>query len=761
MTQIQVRQESFAIDYQGQSLPALFSQQSSDCDFASSGILDFVGSDELVSVINKARQTMLLACNQLKEEEVITALMNKADSGVQIYLLLGDKKQNQTAIDQLSGRCLVRSGVSQQGALVLVDHTRIQPQGLLLMGHQALTTSENKSWMISLESQQIDDSYRSFCKLFWENADSEYLQQNQSQQKVSHPDGNIVTNHSHQLCGTLKDCLDDTLNSLVRVSHSAFGVEGDSYRLLLASNASNIEQVARQGVALTDSHIPTLLMSTDGSWLLPDKPDFSSVNWCLKLSGDQSKQLQASYDVAMEEATWQYMPKVSMAELPNNQKLRFADQPDLVRIVEQGRSNTLTAIDTDTIDSFLTDSAESLAKSVTGWQPDFMAHQIEYQVAIHPPYCPSSAKKDLLYADWEKSEENWQDRLSVLERQQKSIDEKQDGLADRLRGFIKGFLLGQGQSVKRLNQELGSLQNWSVTEATPAERAGNTKRLEDLQAKIKQRGNDTVEKLDEAAQNQLWEEKRKALLKSLQEKTAISNDNVKKQDIALSEKKSRQQQADSDFLLAWKEAVKSIPNKKMNDTKVNDLAPEQFLADVLPDNEDEKKVILEAAKAECASKKREIICSMTLEQIDQWKNTFKDKVWTKHYSDLSKALKNRNSSLQKIERDNKDANSSVLDAQLAQDQAQASIEAHGVSFVYQPKKDNKAFDQQLGLKAKAVYSDIFSWPDEELPAASTELRSLNNQRFLVIVDDEYLDQARTDALRLSANIVCDKENMNA
>lgn len=182
MTQITVRQESFRVDYRSEGLPPLFCEQGSDCDFSASTILEFVDSADLISVVSKARLTLLLACDQIKNKELILALQEAADRGVRIYLLLGDQQSNHTAIDSLTGRCLIRTGLKQHGGLMLVDHTASQARGFLITGAQSMTTSGGGDWGIQLEQRQIEDSFRSFCKLFWEDAGSEYLKQNESRE---------------------------------------------------------------------------------------------------------------------------------------------------------------------------------------------------------------------------------------------------------------------------------------------------------------------------------------------------------------------------------------------------------------------------------------------------------------------------------------------------------------------------------------------------------------------------------------------------
>lgn len=761
MSTIQVRHESFSIDYQKQDLPELFSQQSSDCDFSTSSMFDVADKGELISIINKARQTLLIASEQVKEEALIQALKNKADSGVRIYLLVGDKQKNQSAIDTLSGRCLVRTGISQQGALILVDHMAIASKGLLFMGQKALTTVNEEDWTVKLESQQIDDSFRSFCKLFWENSEAEYLQQNQSQQKVSHPDGNVVTNHSHQLFRSLKDCLQGSLSNLVAASRDNFEVEGDSYRLLLASDAQNISQMARPGVALTDKHIPSLLMSTDGNWLLPDQPDFNSVNWCLKLSDAQSAVVSSAYDTAMLEAAWQYQSELTIGELSDKQALRFSDQPDLVRIVEQSRNLTLNEINTDTIENFLNDSAEALASEQIDWQRDFMGHQIDYQVTIHPPYCSSLAKKDSLYSDWENSEDDWQNKLSSLIEKQKTIDESLNSVSERFRGFVKSFLLGQGQSSKKLNQELNLLQQWSVTKATPAERDEYKKRLESLQLNIMQRGKDTAMTLDKAEKNHQWAEKQKELLNDLEKSKKLLSEMKIKQNQLLNEKDQLEKNADKDFYDDWGKSIGLISDKQIDEANVNDIHHDQFLPEILLDKEDDRAESLKLAKVECINKKREFLSEMAIDQAKQWKSTIKEKVWKKHYSSLNKVLENLEFASKKIQRDCDEASKNVLLAQQAANNVQSKLDLHGDQFVYQESTSSKAFDEQLGLQTKTPNLTEFIWPNEELPSESTELRSYNGKRFLVIFDLKNLDTYQEDAKRLSAVIVCDKERVDA
>lgn len=785
MTRILPRQEQFTLDYKNEQLPALFIKQESDSDFKES--LPPLYTDSLKSVVYMSRLTLLIACDQLKDESLILCIKEQADKGIRIYLLLGDKRANKAAIDTLSGRCLIRTGVSQQGALVLVDHSTTQAQGLLLMSGQPLVSADQLSlaWGIQLEPQQIDDSFRSFCKLFWEYSNEEYLQQNQPQSSVHHPDRTVVTNHSHQLCGTLKDCLNDTVEQLKAATNNSFNASGDSqWRLLLGVQSSEIAKQARTGVALTEKRIPSLLFSTEGNWLLPDEPNFDAANWCLKLSAVQSQKLDQVFNRAFDEAAWQYQDVTLIGECSDQQLLRFADQPSLECVVEEARKVKLEDISTQSIDSFLNDDAKQLASEWTELEPSRLAHSIDYHVVVHPPYCPESAKPDELYQAWENSERDWQERLQVLTNVQSKIDEQQASITDKLRGFIKGFLLGQGQSVKSLNQDIATLKKWSVTTATPAEREQHRQSLESLQENIRKRGADTVQELDKAEKNQRWEQRREGL-----EADRLKADKLMKQALAdldhlENSKIEATSQVDQKFRNSWISAAEKLTDQQLDSAVVGDFKPEQFMPEKLPETletaprdadketkqtnqeaaekaQSERKKIQQKAEQDCRIAKRQAIAKMTLQQANNWKKSISEKLWKRNFNDFERCLADHEQGLKKIERDILESQKAFDKSKAEQERAKIALKEHGTSFVYQPKQASDAFAKQLGLADNKIDEHPFQWPSEELPAEGTELRKHQQDRYLVVFEKDQIDRARLDAERLNAKIVCHQEREHA
>ncbi|TVP12289.1 hypothetical protein [Shewanella sp. KCT] len=760
MTRIVPRQEEFRISYQQECLADVFFQQDSDADF--SDALSLVDSQQLAQIVDDARQTLLLACDQLKDSKVIDALRKQADKGLRIYLLLGNEQKNQLTIEALSGRCLIRCGVAQQGVLLIRDHATTKAHGLLLTSIAPVLSSQNEGWAIGLESQQIDDSFRSFCKLFWEETSAEYLKQNNRQSSVANPDGSIITNHSYQLHGKLLDGLSDTLPTISAISNNDFVVQAVESRILLNSNSNLIRDKAREGVTLSDRYIPSLLFSNEHCWLLPDTTDLASVNWCLKLSYSQSLRLIEAYNRAVKLAAWQFLPAIEMQKLPAQQRLKFADQVELICTVEQVRNISLPDIHAQSIESFLKDDAEKLASSLTQLQRELLAQYIDYSVNIFPPFCPDDALRDELYTKWDESESEWLVQLDTLVSLQQKIDQKQAGIADTLRGFIKGFLLGQGQSMKSLNQEISALKNWSVIKASPAERELHRDHLIELQNRIIQRGEDTQQKIDEANQNQAWEQKSAELKMSLddklkavkQRKTTLSDLELNKAESALNIRNG--------FQIAWSQIAQQLNHQQLESIELEKIALTDFMPSSMPEDIDERQSIEQLAAQQFYQAKKQAIEAMSSEDASKWKASFKEKIWKKHYRDFDRVLADYHEGLKKLERDIQDVKDAVERSQREYQQVQSAIDEHGASFKFQPIKAEDAFAKQLGITCnRRIIKNEFSWPDEELPADMTELRWDGENRFLVLFDTDHLQQALIDAERLNAQLVCDRRIVHA
>lgn len=372
----------------------------------------------------------------------------------------------------------------------------------------------------------------------------------------------------------------------------------------------------------------------------------------------------------------------------------------------------------------------------------------------------------------------------MLTNAQSKIDQQQASIADKLRGFIKGFLLGQGQSVKSLNLEIDTLKNWSVTKATPAERELHRQQLESLQDKIRKRGSDTDQELDKADQNQRWELQRDSLKAEQMKKSDLSQQVLAALEQLKKNKTEATFQVKQKFRASWISAAERLTDQQLNDVEVNGIQPEQFFAEALPEIpqeapkdavEPEKQARQEAiqqakarreeltqqARQACIKARREALQSMDVGQANNWKTSIKEKPWKKHYSAFERCLADHEQGVKKIERDIQEAQKALDNSRAEQDRAEKALNEHGSSFVYQPKQASDAFAKQLGLKGNTAAENQFLWPSEEPPVEGTELRKYQQNRYLVVFDTDQINQARQDAERLNAKIVCDKESANA
>jgi hypothetical protein len=196
------RNETFSINYEQTELTELFVARPAELELEPyQGDWLALNSIFPLEELALAEQTLLLAAECLDDPEIFAYLQARADAGVRVYLLLGDDDANRSAIEALSGRCLVRTGVEQSGALLLADQGTDAAKGFVLSDGVANSTS----WL-RLNAGQRDDYYRLFCHLFWEQAVKEYMHQGHAAvSTVPSPLGLIDLNHQDALTGKLAE----------------------------------------------------------------------------------------------------------------------------------------------------------------------------------------------------------------------------------------------------------------------------------------------------------------------------------------------------------------------------------------------------------------------------------------------------------------------------------------------------------------------------------------------------------------------------
>lgn len=725
MSQFILRDEVFYHDYRDQPLPDLLVKQNSDCDFTHcEPLIRLDGLSQVIDKVKRARQTLLLSADKLTSEALVRALQDCADNGVRIYVLLSGHSDNQPTISSLAGRCLVRSGVPQAGALLLCDHMTTHANGLILLDEAILCLDDSidKSWGIELAEQQINDCYRSFCQLFWQEANCEDVQQHRQKstnpKSAPHPDGTITTNHVYQLINKLGSNLANIENDIVGLATNV------SHRLVSATNKEKTRLICEQeitegakiphGAVITEKAVPAMLIAVEQSWLLPDASDKDRANWCVMLSGLQHQQIEAAFGDEIKRAKWQFKKQSTIGDLQEDTFLRFADKPKEIVKVAANHKNKIPDIYTDTLDEFLNTEAKELARDKIEWQRDTLAHEIDFEVTIHPPYCPPEAREDGLYNEWRKCAQNWQHQLAHLSAEVEALKAEKQSLSER----IRQFLVFPTSDITPLDftKEITQLKVCSVDSSKPEERERLQGRLSKLKKQIAEHREMLSHSIDEAQQRDTWEEKRQALKSKYEDKLDIAEKKASVFKQVTEEHQQQVQQCENSFKKQWSALIDGLSEQQMQPIQQTP----------------------EALKA------------MNFENACKWKQDIKAKIWKRHFGLFDEVLASQHNQRHKVTTRLKDAEHNRNITESDKDKAEAMLKNHGEHFVYCPS-DN--------LPSYASLETDFSWPHEEQPAIDFELKRAGKQRYLVISGKSQIEQGIKDAARLKAKLVCDRKKV--
>lgn len=731
------RMEAFSVNYGEEQLEELFVAQPHDITFErySGEWFGFNVPFPLPQLIDNAYHILLVATPRLEDHAFIQTLQERADAGVRIYLLLGREVDNKFAIEALAGRCLIRTGLAQNGTLILKNSMLNTADGILLSSG----FSDSSYWMRLTPGQQ-DDYFRIFCYLFWEEARDEHIQQNGKPKKaVKNPLGRIDLNHQDPMANKLLDNLQLSWSNMSQGSLSGIFSQIDLDRWPQASCGVLLSELQQMNVergiklcqkvfrlALTEySGLPQILQADDQQhWMLPQSAKADRVNWCLRLSRAQSLEVIPHLEHWQQQARWQHHRQLSVSDITDS--VRFVDQLEKKYQCQPLRTIELDPVQTRTFGEFLDGDTRELVDQQIQLRRDRLAQKIEFTVAIHPPYCPHKASDDPLHDFWNGIQRRWVDQIESLATVLIQEDGAQECLGERIRNALGSFFAGQSHSRRELERTLADLREWNCILVPPSVREEHLDRLNQLADQIYQRRERLTQKVDETQQRHAWERKRQSLL----EEKAVANANREKTRTALDEYQRKRPETlealEQVFLQQWyswlDEAKNSFHNEK-NSNKSN------WDFDVL-------------------------------RELDRLQTTTWIKKNLKQLSgDLKRGIKlllsNEQQAKQKLDREGKTLQQQQHKAESEVAQLMQKLEELGEHFVYTPGQDGAVeLSNVLGNRTSNKVEPVnIEWPDEELPQSGTRLRLLGKQRWLVITEDEQLAVAQQDAKRLNA-ILC-------
>lgn len=698
MEQIVARKERFTKNFSSHSLPPLFiNQDYEESEFKTEWLTP--STDEAVKfLISGSKQTLFISTGALEEKYIDTICKNVDEKGLRVYLCLGDKKKNTPIIAKLKDRCFIRYGVKQVGSLWISDCNTLAARGIIQLGH----------YQVILNNSQLDDSYRSFCYLFWNSATYEISEGEES--KVTALGAKIITNHdfhqAHKLNGHLACHTAELLCQTKRVTDLQLSTVPQAKivasRKLNRLVSSSIEEQLH--VALAEGNLPTISAGNNKTWLLPDEANSNSVNWALELDGQQGLELKALLEEFKDTAKWQLAYNTTVENIVGKAIL-YPDSLDAEPITcKENIFSELADFSCDSFDDFLDVEASTLVHSQTGLQKNQIAKSVQYAVYIHPPYLPKGVVQAELVGQWERADKQWQTTVNTLRAKIESLESTFDELKrGPFIGKLKQFLLGQNRALKEQTGILEELSSFLPSSSSPADREEKMAFLKKVSSEISRRKKDTeVEKQNAKALKQ-WEEKQEVLLTKLRE----SEDSYEKSVL-----KKKQQTIE---VKTKKELVKNQAQEKLQS-----FSEKSDQYENVPENFD-------------------------FEQLSKLIKTSKAaKSWP---GELKSLINNANSQLHQLSKSLETLTNTVEKSKKNVERCKQALEDHKNENTTS-RKPSDHFDKQLGIQEDKTIE--ITWPSAELPANDLKLFSAKNKLYLVVNFREHIEQAKKDAARLGA-----------
>ena len=535
---ITAKSNEFVVDYSDQLLSDVFVFQPASGNADNSlGKLSFddsvlqIGTQKVWLERMATREqpaSLLLAAAQLTDPTSISVLQTLADNNCQIFLLLGDDKQNLNAIEALSGRCCIRTGLVQSGMLIITEPT-VETKRYGLVCSSGFTGLDHYGYSLVLQTTQIDDYYRLFCHLFWKQARFEYLEQGRKQPCVEEqaPVTNIPLRHEHVLPKKLPEHLNNALtgqntilsNCQTHPENLWQMISTDSLDLSTSQLLMSLQQIksphlqrlthATQNIALIDTPLlPQVLASGECNWLLPLEYAPDSIAWAVKLTDDQSTSLADFQYELQQSERWDYVKEITVRAL--EAPLRHLNAIDTPVQYTAQKTINLGELECDSFDDFENLPADELAckYNLTHFKLDDLAKTICYHINITPPSLPNSVTTDSLYKQWRDIQEQWNTKVANLVDHHQRLKNEQSQLTDKITAFMGGFLAGRLNTNRKTDKTLQALMEIELASLSPASREEQLQTINDVAGQLLNEGEAFAQEVDKAEQLKNWDEQR-------------------------------------------------------------------------------------------------------------------------------------------------------------------------------------------------------------------------------------------------------------
>ena len=816
--------DQFSVDYTQESLKNIFLCQpetSASQGFYADEIFQVgIQGDWLKRLESRPLpSSLLLASDVLIDPDAIDVLKKWADNGVQIFLLLADKSQNTNAIEALSGRCCIRTGVSQSGMLLVSDPAIDQGSRWGVLYSSGLTDKNNYGYSIELEDRQIGDYYRLFCHLFWKEAKYEWLEQSKQQPCADAPVKHITLGHEHVFAEKLPSHLVRSLDihgTLLTNTPSGSEklwqlIETNNLELSACKLMLSIDQITGktlQGfveqsemVELVEMpHLPQIVVSDSDSWLLPQICDSGSVVWSVKGTDEQAASLNNYQSELSKCKKWQFIREIKVDELQS--PLRFLDRIDQPVECSLRESVSLGMLECQSFLDFEQKSPATLAKQsgLTRFQESKLAKNITYSITIAPPYLPREAKKDNLHQRWDNIQRSWSSRVEELESRHKRLQSEQQNLTDAIGKIMGNFLTGRINTARKTEKKLSDLKRVELVSLSPSVREEQLQEINKLSTLLMSDSEKFAQEKDKAEQMRVWQEQKANLDKKLEDVTRLKRSAEEAWKVFNEGLAGRCSTAEREIEEAWQallstrecsdadvtvlSSAKNIDEWISNNiSHLNDFFGEsenhesdQTLTKAWQSflqrfgNNDPLKKQLKELEAYSAGDIRQWLQSPTLslsknmkKEIDKIKSSSGSSQTSKEVEEVKRQLRMMQQiyrqGIKSIEREGQDCEKKCAESDAALKRIMDDVNRHEQAKTNIKPRDTKSIFGRLFESGHSTVSQDFvlRFPDEDLPQVGN-LYSVNSERFLAIVRRDDVEQGKHDAERLKARLVVERES---
>lgn len=374
--------------------------------------------EKLVSEVEKA--VICVASEALSDAQVIRLLWQAAERKNRIYLLVN---RYDSALQELTGCCLIRTGISNIGSFALVCPNTAEASGLLFAGpltEQALAFDE--TLLLNLGKAQGTVLYRHFCHHFWHTAKQEILERGGQPIPVCATPVDVPRN-SKDCCDAahIKEVLGGMTNGMeIFTSEVTFrdfmgftGLrESKVYTSLTGNNNEQICRIGQAGnsvFAVAGGVHATVIKNTDHLYVIPKaNVGVDDLFFALDANAKQRQDIERWLLPYRRGADYTFQVSEKRSGLAGRTVLRVGEQTEL-----QICSETSVSLGEQRPWLVLV-SREKMELKKPEMSDDGISVKIQFSWTNVPFYLPQPAQEHKLYQEWRQQESRIQDYLDTL-----------------------------------------------------------------------------------------------------------------------------------------------------------------------------------------------------------------------------------------------------------------------------------------------------------------------------------------------------------